>query len=331
VSGDALISAFGMPAFLAPWADRFFEPAEVELIGVLADAGEGAAPASAELLARVPALTEESLARAHRRGIVTMTGAPGRAPSVSLADFHQRLEVWALFEGWKDLPDEIREQLVEWELADYVESVRGELMALRDGRPAEGRQAEYSYLLLDEAEAAIHAEEHVYLWPCDCRAIFGRCDKPVNVCLRFDNDRGLGWEISKERAVEILRETDRAGLMHTDYVGRSEADPHAICNCCTDCCFPHLAAERLGVTDVWPRRLHRAVVDHARCGECGRCTRRCPFGALRMDAGGDAADGGAGRPGETRLVLRPELCRGCGLCATGCPEAAIVMDALDGR
>ena len=42
----------------------------------------------------------------------------------------------------------------------------------------------------------------------------------MNVCLRFDNDRGLGWEISRERAAEILLQTDKAGLMHTaDYAG----------------------------------------------------------------------------------------------------------------
>ena len=91
----------------------------------------------------------------------------------------------------------------------------------------------------------------------------GHCRKPLNVCLRFDNDRGLGWEISRERALEVLHEADRVGLMHTDYVGRSAGDLHAICNCCTDCCFPHLATTRLGTESVWPRRRHVAGIDRS--------------------------------------------------------------------
>ena len=94
------------------------------------------------------------------------------------------------------------------------------------------------------------------MWPCDCRAIVSRCRKPAYACLRFDNDRGLGWEISKERAIEILRAADSAGLMHTDYLGRSAGDTHAICNCCTDCCFRKRSAPLLlrSTREVTPER-----------------------------------------------------------------------------
>ncbi len=150
--------------------------------------------------------------------------------------------------------------LAEWWLDDYVESVREGLAKLRDGHPEPGGEADYAYLLLAEAEQLVRSQEHVYLWPCDCRALMGACDQSWYNCLRFHNDRDLGWEISKERAVEILREADAAGLTHTDYVGfGGDTDPHAICNCCTDCCQPHLAAERLGVSDIWPRRRHVAT------------------------------------------------------------------------
>jgi Pyruvate/2-oxoacid:ferredoxin oxidoreductase delta subunit len=220
-----------------------------------------------------------------------------------------------LFEGWKDLPVDIHMQLADWEVGNYTASIRESLEAIRDGRPAATDEADYSYLLLAEAEAVIEAEPHVYLWPCDCRAIVGRCRKPSNVCLRFDNDRGLGWEISKERALEILRAADRAGLLHTDYVGRSAGDLHAICNCCTDCCFPHLAAERLGVTDVWPRRRYVAHITSDSCVVCGRCALRCPFGAMTCPPGG-------------RPRLDPAACRGCGLCATECGSGVIEMRPL---
>jgi ferredoxin len=313
----ALVSAFGMPAFLAPWADRFFEPLELRLVDALA-----AGPlTAAELLARVSGLAPGDLVRAHRRGIVDLegddqSGAPRAAEAgaiVTLADFHARFDIWAMFEGWKDIPEDVAERLNDWELEHYTTRVAADVTALRDGRRPAGEDADLAYLLLDEAEAMVLAASRVYVRPCDCRAMFRRCRKPLDVCLGFGNDRGLGWEISRERAVEILRRADRAGLMHTGFASLAPGEAGGICSCCTDCCFPHLAAGRLGAAAVWPRRRYRAMVAAAACTLCGRCVKRCPFTALSV---GDL------------LEVDPALCRGCGLCATGCPESAIAMEPL---
>jgi ferredoxin len=291
---ERLAHIVGAPDLILPWLDRFYDEDDARLVFRVATGA--------------PMAHGAELDRAVRRAVLDRDEAGAYAP----ASFHDRLEIWALFEGWKDVPSAIHRRLAEWEIDDYTESVRPTLEALRDGRPVESDVTDYAYLLLDEAEAVIAAEPHVYLWPCDCRAIVGRCRKPLNVCLRFDNDRGLGWEISKEHAVEVLRAADRAGLMHTDYVGRSVGDMHAICNCCTDCCFPHLAAERLGATEVWPRRRHVARIEDERCTACGRCARRCPFGAITLTT-------------DERPQLEPASCRGCGLCSTTCPEGAVEM------
>jgi ferredoxin len=314
---EALVSAFGMPGFLLPWADRFFDPLELALIEALA---AGPLPAK-ELLTCVSGLTPDDLARAHRRWVVDLedrdaadlVGGEHAGAIVTLSDFHARFDVWAMFEGWKDVPADIAARLSDWELEHYVARIESDVTALRDGVDSPGGDAELSYLLLEEAEAVVRAAPRVYLRPCDCRAMFRRCRKPRDVCLGVDNERGLGWEISRERAVEILRAADRAGLMHTGYVGRTAGEVGGICNCCTDCCFPQLAAERLGVAAVWPRRRYRAAVTPGACTVCGLCVKRCPFGALSL---GD------------ELVVDPSLCRGCGLCATGCPEDALAMEPL---
>jgi ferredoxin len=350
---DMLQTAFGVPAFAVPWADQFFEPLELRLVAALA---AGPRP-PAELLRELPELGRDGLARAYRRGIIdwqTEDGEQGADQAagdaagarVGLADFHARFDVWAMFEGWRTIPPSVAAKLNEWELAHYVDAVAPDVQAIRSGAHAEGDPgaADLAYLLLGEAEAIVQQVPHVYLWPCDCRSMFGRCGKPVTVCLLFENNRGLGWEISAERAVQVLRASDKAGLMHTGYAGRPVDEIGAICNCCTDCCFPHLAAQRLGAADVWPRRRHRAVVRTARCTLCWRCTRRCPFGALTRQrvttaagggrakvegaegAGGAAAPSPCSPPAHEQLVFLPELCRGCGLCATGCPEDAIVME-----
>jgi Pyruvate/2-oxoacid:ferredoxin oxidoreductase delta subunit len=165
--------------------------------------------------------------------------------------------------------------------------------------------------------AIINAQDHVYLWPCDCRSIVSRCRKPMDACLRFDNDRGLGWEISRERALDVLRAADKAGLMHTADVRDDPAGVSSVCNCCTDCCFPHLAADRLGVSEAWPVRRHVARIDVEACTACGRCGLRCPFEAIvcRSD----------GRPKFDAV-----RCRGCGLCATGCSADAIELFPVAG-
>jgi ferredoxin len=328
----ALTGMFKMPAFLLPWADRFFESSDLSLIAALA---AGPRPAT-DVLRVLPDLSRAGLERARRRGIVDVAG--DEAEIVVPADFRARYDVWAIFEGRKDVPDEVAGQINEWELDSYVDAIGEDLVAIREGTLTQGGEAGYSYLLLPEAEELIGRQTNVFLWPCNCRAMYRACGKPVNVCVRFDNDRGLGWEISTERAVQVLREADRAGLMHTAYAGEGAPEANGICNCCTDCCFPHVAARRLDVAHLWPTRRHRAAIEAAACTLCGRCGSRCPFGALEVRrAEGDDVPAGydvvaqmaAEQPGKRRsLLFNAADCRGCGLCATGCPEAAIAMEPL---
>ena len=289
----------GAPDFVAPWLDRFYDEGDVELL--LAAAGGGGAAA-------LDAAGAARLERAVRRAVLDAGEAGAYAP----ASFHGRLEIWAMFEGWKDVPLAVHRRLADWDVEYYAAKIRPGVQSVRDGRPDDSYEARYAYVLLDEAEAVVSAQERVYLWPCDCRAIVSRCRKPMNVCLRFVNDRGLGWEISRERAVEILRQTDKAGLMHTADLRERPGGTTSVCNCCTDCCYPHLAAERLQTGDVWPLRRHVAAIDMDLCKACGRCGLRCPFEAIVCR--------GDGRP-----VFDAGLCRGCGLCATGCSSDAIAM------
>lgn len=298
----ALAVAAGAPDFLLPWLDRFYDEADAELVLAAADGGG------------LTGVDAARLERAVRRAVLDVDEAGAYTP----ADFHERLEIWAMFEGWKDVPLAVHRQLADWDVDYYAERIRADVEAVRDGRPGDSYEARYTYVLLEEAEAIVAAQEHVYLWPCDCRSIVGKCRKPLHVCLRFENDRGLGWEISKERAQEVLLQTDKAGLMHTADLQDDLADSSSICNCCTDCCYPHLAAERLGTGDVWPVRRHVARIDMELCKACGRCELRCPFEAIVCNSGG-------------RPALDPALCRGCALCATGCSTDAIELVPLVGR
>ncbi len=109
------------------------------------------------------------------------------------------------------MPGGVRAQLADWWLELYAESVRETLTRFRDGHVDPGPDADYAYLLLSEAEDVVRSQDRVYLWPCDCRTLKGACDQSIYNCIRFANDRDLGWEISKERAIEIIREADGPG------------------------------------------------------------------------------------------------------------------------
>jgi Pyruvate/2-oxoacid:ferredoxin oxidoreductase delta subunit len=309
----------GAPEFVLPFLDRFYEPAETALVAALAGGPLGLAALRRRVAPGASrAQVRELLVRAYRRGVVERA-ARGR---YRVASFHDRFVVWTFFEGWLDLPDDVRERLREWELSYYVERTRSFVDAARAGLPVEPIE-NMTYLLLDEVEEILRAQEHIYLYPCDCRTIMGRCRKPTLNCLRFEGPHGhwhdLGWEISVERAVENAREHSRLGLMHTG--GLPGSAMRGICTCCLDCCFPQLAGERLGAVKLWPLSRYLARIDASSCDGCNRCVARCPFGAVARAA--VSADGEITPP-----VVDPVICRGCGVCATGCRAAAIVMDPL---
>ena len=337
----ALTDAFGMPEVALPWIDRFLEPDEMALVRALSG---GPLPLP-EVAARLPRPMGISFfERAVRRGVANLP----TATTMSLASFGDRFDVWALFEGWRDVPEEVRTGLREWSLERYVEDRRAQIDALKAGERPWPPLQNAEYLLLDEAERLLARVEHIYLRPCDCRAIMEQCGKPKNVCLVFENVRGLGWEISLERALDVLHEADDAGLMHTSESeaadslvlaaagdagdGAVHADfstpitSGALCNCCSDCCFPQLGSARLGATRLWPRRRHVATLDRGSCTACGRCVKRCPFGAFSWGEGAPKSRR-AGRE-ATDSRIDPESCRGCGLCATGCPAGSVTMRPL---
>ncbi len=171
----------------------------------------------------------------------------------------------------------------------------------------------------DSASAIITNAEVLAVTRCTCRVIAHKCDKPLEVCLQVNNaarytlDRGTGKEISKDKALSILKACEQAGLVHVTmnkaHVG------HFICNCCPCCCqaLPLVIAENLNICD--PSR-YQAAIDPERCSFCGTCLERCYFNALAE------TDNKAGDP---VMGVDKEKCMGCGLCYLTCQEEAITL------
>jgi Pyruvate/2-oxoacid:ferredoxin oxidoreductase delta subunit len=269
------------------------------------------------------------LERSYKRGIVNKCEHGCFKPS----DFHARFEIWSMFEGWKDLPQEMREKLNKWELEYYGQQHLDQITTLKNIEYRDPTLRWPEYILLHEAEALIERVDHIYLWPCDCRSMMGSCKKTVYTCLRFSNSRNIGWEISKYRAKEIICGANKAGLMQSGEIAVSSdgSITGAICNCCADCCYPHQLADNQRVQKLWPLTRHIAKRKKWRCTACGLCSKRCPFGAftLRAQKYSKKLNCLASKEQKPIILFNGDLCRGCGICYTSCPEKAIEMLRLD--
>ena len=312
-----------MPDFLMPWLDRFYELLEMDLLQILVDK-----PLEKQeiiiLLGENNTLDDDTdfdlfLKRAWQRGVVKFLDDR----RIASEDFHIRYEYWALFEGWKDLPSEIKNKLNNWELDHYIASHAQSAKDLKNGQQRDSYKIIPEYLLLDEVEALFKKIPKFYLWPCNCRAMMGKCQKSEYTCIRFSNERGIGWEISRQKALDIVKEANNNGLMQSAELGLDKQGrmTGALCNCCSDCCFPHQLSQRLNAQKYWPLSRYVAHPPNEDCSKCGKCVRRCPFGIISQ---------GKKIKEKKRLVpvIDVDQCRGCGVCATGCPEGAIKLKQI---
>jgi len=156
-----LREVLSIPDFMEAWLDRFYSDEEISLVLLVAEKplkiDEIAANWSGAEHDRQPNQLQNFLDRSCRRGIVGRC-EDGRFQPV---DFHERFDNWALFEGWKDLPDEVRSKLNAWELADYCRGHADQVQTLKNGGSRDPSLTWPEYVLLPEAEALIDKADHI--------------------------------------------------------------------------------------------------------------------------------------------------------------------------
>jgi electron transport complex protein RnfB len=152
---------------------------------------------------------------------------------------------------------------------------------------------------------------------CICRRqkdLIGQpCHYPRFNCVSFAPVEGAFAHVdyispvTREEALQILRDAEAAGLVHTVY--NQQTSIYYICNCCPCCCGIMRGIVEFGQAHALARSAFLAAVDVETCTVCGSCVDRCHFAAL--DASGDVCTVDASR------------CMGCGLCVAACPADAL--------
>lgn len=203
------------------------------------------------------------------------------------------------------LPIDIKEKLIEIE-----ESVDGQTQVL-------------PYELVEDL---INNNEFFAVVPCQCRLVGEMSGDPCEVasadmgCFVTGKpaqalaSSGWGKALSKEEAIDYLKKTEKAGLVHCTSNSTGWEHLMFICNCCSCHCGVLKLVKEHGFKTTIPSNF-APKIDPGLCVECETCLKKCPMGALS-------------HPEEGQIILNSEVCIGCGICATNCPKNAIKMEKV---
>ncbi len=178
---------------------------------------------------------------------------------------------------------------------------------------------EHAVFPFEMMEQLVQKVSLIALVHCPCRAtaqLIGkkRCDHPLETCIKYDElaeyliGQGIGKEITRQEALDVIRRSEEAGLVHL--VDNAREGIKHTCNCCGCCCWSVGTIRRKRIPrDVLMATYFLRETDKERCTGCGQCVEICPVNVIRMEDGFPVVDS--------------EWCIGCGVCAVPCPASAI--------
>jgi Na+-translocating ferredoxin:NAD+ oxidoreductase RNF subunit RnfB len=170
----------------------------------------------------------------------------------------------------------------------------------------------------EQMTGIVERSEVIAVAHCPCRMaheIAGNreCNHTLENCLKFNDmarfiiDKGIGREISKEEAIEIIKKTEEEGLIH--FVDNCQEDVHHNCNCCPCCCWNVAPIKkRIVPRDYIMDTYFLRITENEACTGCEACVDACPLDIITMEDGYPLAE--------------LDICIGCGVCLYPCPTGA---------
>jgi NAD-dependent dihydropyrimidine dehydrogenase PreA subunit len=170
-------------------------------------------------------------------------------------------------------------------------------------------------------EEVIKKVKVIALVHCPCRTtaqLIGkkRCDHSLENCIKYDElaeyliEKGIGKEITKQEALEVIRKSEEAGLVHM--VDNAREGIKHTCNCCGCCCWSVGTIRRKKIPrDALMATYFLRETDQEKCTGCGQCVDICPVQVIKME-------------GDFPMIDK-DWCIGCGVCAVPCSTGAVKL------
>jgi len=214
------------------------------------------------------------------------------------------------------------------------ETYHGKVLRLDDAGRIITINRDVEFRNLDQILPYRHAKDiilknphNIVVYECPCRGQKKEPCKPSDVCLvvgdpfvdllrMFQPFRSR--RISREEALQILKEEDARGHVHTAWFKSAMLDRfYAICNCCKCCCLGMKFMNEHHINMILPSGYRSTIGED--CIGCGLCARYCQFDAMELLPVSEVVSG------RKRCHVIRERCFGCGICESKCRNGAISL------
>jgi ferredoxin len=327
--------AFRLPTAMEPYLNLIVTEQEIDLV-----VGLEQQPLTIEEVAEMLRISLEEaeplIRNAYKRDIIQQV-LEGDQVKYAPGQFYANLDYLSAYETgtWKKMPHEVRREVGEWQLNEFIEMWKPAIQAVVEDPNAWVQIKNRDVLLLEQALEMVETAEFICLLPCQCKTTLFPNSPVIEGSMRLGErarltlEKGQGRSLTVDEAKAHLLHLDRMGLVHTGPRHWQKHDPNlewvSHGNCHPSYSFPFLAGQRLGLEKKYPRAYYSAVLDWDKCTHCGLCVGGCPFGAFYQDGTEIRLHGQVVR----QVIYDENLCWGCGFCAKACPETAIEMKALN--
>ncbi len=170
-------------------------------------------------------------------------------------------------------------------------------------------------------EDLINKNEEFAVIPCQCRFAGELNGEPCKVApsemgcfatgpsVKMIVASGVGKAMTKAEALDFLKRTEKAGLVHNTSNSKGGEHLMFICNCCSCHCGVLKSLKEHGAPVINPGN-YQPSIDPNTCTECELCMKKCQMGAIT-------------HPEKGRMMIDLGTCIGCGVCASNCPAGAM--------